>query len=256
MGPSCPTALASFLGLSDTAHSICILTREFRLLLRYPLGVRSLGAYVEAHKGKPFHCTVPRCHRVPSDKALNLMVSKFKNAVGSASPSSSSSSSGTNQLTITQANTLQALHQEQLARLASITLPRLASHHSQRFLHLARTHTHAADAMWTTQKLQAVQYRNSLWAEDTEPPAALPEDKRSKRVEGRIVPHYYHRHNARCPKCALPLVPGLNQLTVDSKSRIKLPKSQTPSRAKSATQPERARKRIARCTLCHHRTYA
>ena len=172
-----------------------------------------------------------------SDLPSQFRIIQFKTAVSASSPSSSpppsSQSSSTPSLTITQANTLQALHQEQLARLASVNLPKLASAHSRRFLQLACLQTQNADTMWSSAKIQAVQYRRSLWAEHVEPETAASE-------EGKIVPDFYHKHNRRCSRCALPLVAGLNQVTL--------------RQARRGTGKKRTRKRISTCTLCHHKT--
>ncbi|KAJ9476618.1 HC-toxin synthetase [Pseudozyma hubeiensis] len=184
-------------------------------------------------------------------------LSKFKNAVAassastspSASPSSSpkpaSSSSKTEALSTSQANTLQALHQEQLARLASTTLPNLASSHSRRFLRFARAQTQTSDAMWSTQKIHAVKYRRSLWAEDIEPEAEIVK----KEIDRKVVPDFYHKHNPRCSRCALPLVPGLNQITL--KAQIAKTK-----RGKRDTHKNKTRKRVSSCTLCHNKTWS
>ncbi|CBQ67954.1 conserved hypothetical protein [Sporisorium reilianum SRZ2] len=175
-------------------------------------------------------------------------LTKFKNAVSASSsasppPSSSTKPSSSNPpLTTTQANTLQALHQEQLARLAATTLPNLAAAHSRRFLHLARTQTHNADAMWSAQKVHAVRFRRSLWAEDVEPE---PEVEMGKGKEGRVVPDFYDKHNARCARCALPLVAGLNCVSV---------KGHVKGREGKKRRQGRKAKRISCCTLCHHKT--
>ena len=147
-------------------------------------------------------------------------------------------------LTIPQANTLQALHQEQLARSAAATLPNLAAMHSRHFLTMAHTQRHSGDAMWATQKVSSVQYRRSLWAEDIEPDIA----PSNADASSRIVPDFYHKHNSRCPRCALPLIPGLNQLS--------LPPNTKKSTSKSTKQRTRskARKRTSHCTLCLHKT--
>lgn len=191
---------------------------------------------------------------------LLILPVQFKNAVAaessaassrSSSPSSSSTSMSFSQ-TVQQQNTIQALHQEQLARLASITLPKLASYHSQRFLNLARAQVQGADTMWSTQKLEAVTYRKALWAEDIEPIAdatahgeGAAAKQRKKKQDGRIVPDFYHRHNPRCTRCALPLVAGLNQVSAMGKP--------VSSRGRKKAHGK-SRKRKAVCTLCHHKT--
>ncbi|SPO20221.1 uncharacterized protein UTRI_00617_B [Ustilago trichophora] len=176
-------------------------------------------------------------------------MSKFKSAVAASSSSSSSSSTpstaGITPLTIAQGNTLQALHQEQLARLACTTLPNLASLHSRRFLTLARAQTVAADSMWTTQKLQSTQYRKSLWAEDVEPEQA---DEMAK-----VVPDFYHKHNGRCSRCALPLVPGLNQLSLPGKDQKKNRRKTQGSTEKKRAERGKTRKRVSCCGSCGHK---
>lgn len=77
-----------------------------------------------------------------------------------------------------------------------------------------------------------MRYRKSLWAEDIEP------EEEATREE-RVVPDFYHKHNGRCGRCALPLVPGLNQRLVRDKGA-----KRGKPRAKS--------KRTFECTLCHH----
>ncbi|KIS72122.1 uncharacterized protein UMAG_11445 [Mycosarcoma maydis] len=183
-------------------------------------------------------------------------LSKFKSAVAASSSSSSSGSrvsspkaairsSSTTSTNISQANTLQALHQEQLARIGCITLPNLACAHSRRFIHLARLQAQGPDAMWSTQRVQAVQYRRSLWAEDVEPEA----EARVKHDSGRrIVPDFYHKHNPRCARCALPLVPGLNQRMLSN------PSTETKKRNKNIRT--RSNKRVSCCSLCHHKTWS
>ncbi|SPO21140.1 uncharacterized protein UTRI_00617 [Ustilago trichophora] len=175
-------------------------------------------------------------------------MSKFKSAVAASSNSSSASSSATAAgimpLTIAQGNTLQALHQEQLARLACTTLPNLASLHSRRFLTLARSQTVAADSMWTTQKLQSTQYRKSLWAEDIEPEPAV--------EVAKVVPDFYHKHNGRCSRCALPLVPGLNQLSMPGKDQKRNSGGIKGKRRKIGSG--KTRKRVSCCGSCRHKT--
>lgn len=181
------------------------------------------------------------------------MPEQFKKAVtaeASSSPSSRSSSpSSSTSLSVAQQNTIQALHQEHLARLSSVVLPKLASQHSQRFLQLARTQVHATDTMWETQKLQPLQYRRTLWAEDVDPVAGV--EKRGRGGDGRIVPDFYHRHNPRCSRCALPLVPGLNQLSAKAKARSKA--NTAKGAAANTDQHRKSRKRVPTCTLCHHK---
>ncbi|GAC73782.1 hypothetical protein PANT_9c00300 [Moesziomyces antarcticus T-34] len=169
--------------------------------------------------------------------------SKFKNAVAASQTSSRSSSpaSSSTALSIPEQNALQAVHQEQLARVASATLPRLAALHSRRFLGLAREHVKAADAMWTAQKLQPVAYRRSLWAEDIEPTPRDEGETKKRRKDARIVPDFYHRHNPRCTNCALPLVPGINLIST----------RKTASKQASAARGKLRRKPI--CTLCNHK---
>ncbi len=88
----------------------------------------------------PHHTLLPSLQPQTDSVCLVPSIQQFKNAVAASSPSSSrssspkpSSSSTFTPLTVSQANTLQTLHQEHLARLASITLPHLASSHSRRF---------------------------------------------------------------------------------------------------------------------------
>ncbi|GAC99273.1 HC-toxin synthetase [Pseudozyma hubeiensis SY62] len=184
-------------------------------------------------------------------------LSKFKNAVAassassspsasrSSSPKPSPSSSRTEAISTSQANTLQALHQEHLARISSTTLPNLASSHSRRFLRFARAQTQTSDAMWSTQKIHAVKYRRSLWAEDIEPEAEVPD----KEIDRKVVPDFYHKHNPRCSRCALPLVPGLNQITLKARTaRI--------HKVKKVSAKNKTRKRVSSCTLCHHKTWS
>lgn len=176
---------------------------------------------------------------------------QFKSAVAASSSSSSSSSTpstaGITPLTIAQGNTLQALHQEQLARLACTTLPNLASLHSRRFLTLARAQTVATDSMWTTQKLQSTQYRKSLWAEDIEPEPA--------GEVAKVVPDFYHKHNGRCSRCALPLVPGLNQLSMPGKDRKRnFGKVYGVKGKRRKIGSGKTRKRVSCCGSCRHKT--
>ncbi|SNX81874.1 uncharacterized protein MEPE_00579 [Melanopsichium pennsylvanicum] len=180
---------------------------------------------------------------------------KFKDAVSKNAASSStkpsskstSSSGSVTHLTIPQANNLQILHQEQLARLSSSILPKLASQHSRRFLNLARNQLKTTDSMWTTDKLISLSYRRALWAEDIEP-----DDFEGKREENnRVVPDFYHKHNPRCSKCALPLIPALNHLSTTQypKSASKLTfRKIRPSNNKNSN------KRVSYCILCNSKT--
>lgn len=181
--------------------------------------------------------------------------SQFKFAVAASSSSTPTSSrhscppssSSITHLIISQQNILQTIHQEQLARLASTTLPNLASLHSQRFLRLARSQVAASDTLWTTRKLQAVTYRRSLWAEDIEP-----EQEGDKgKEDARIVPDFYRRHNPRCVRCSLPLVAGLNQTTTPNGHKEEA--SRLRAKAGRGTHGT-TRKRISSCTLCRHKT--
>lgn len=107
-------------------------------------------------------------------------------------------------------NVIQTLHQEQLARLASVSMPKLASQHSRTFLQMARTHIEGSHSLYEAQRLNSVRYRSALWAEAVEPTAT----KGNGRDEPvRVVPDFYHQHNPRCRRCAIPLIAGVNEVS-------------------------------------------
>lgn len=134
----------------------------------------------------------------------------------------------------TQLSVVQILHQEKLARLASVSLPKLASQHSRTFVHMARSHLEASQSLYEGQKLSSVRYRKALWSESVTPLPA-----RSKDNIDRVVPDFYHLHNPRCRRCALPLIAGLNSI-----SRA-LPPTTKRKRAKTNTRQD-----ARTCSLC------
>ncbi|PWY98793.1 hypothetical protein BCV70DRAFT_201585 [Testicularia cyperi] len=164
--------------------------------------------------------------------------------------SSKSSAAGPSATATTQQNNLHTLQHEHLARLASISLPKLAAQHSRRFMDMAKASAHSSDSLWDAQKSFSNRYRRALWAEDVNPTPALTEqhfnaDKEKREPRHPALPAFYQLHNPRCSKCALPIIAGLNQ-------RSSLKPSSSHQHSQSTRRKRTRTLKAVRCSLCRH----
>ena len=144
--------------------------------------------------------------------------------------------------------TIQALHQEHLARVLSGSLPKLASQHSQTFIKLADQGVNRNSALPS----ESLQNRKYLWEEEQQAVEdqhssirSQSQSKTSSTNPAEVLPEWYNLHNPRCSRCYLPVVPGVNSVQVH-----RLPISRNKKDSKAADDREKQRSAMRMCTLC------